>query len=175
MRLSLLVLAFLAAPVFLLPLSADPAPDGVSNYTRVDATVACAGATPAAAMPAIRADGFRSVINLRLATEEGADIDVGRRAAEAAGLRYIHLPVDANALSNAVVERFLAILREPDTSPAFIHCASANRVGMLWLIKRVAVDGWPEEKATAEAERIGLRSPKLKAFALEYLKARADR
>ncbi|HEX7084947.1 MAG TPA: protein tyrosine phosphatase family protein [Vicinamibacterales bacterium] len=174
MRLSLLVLALLAAPVLLLPLAADPAPGGVSNYTRVDATFACAGATPAEAMPAIRSEGFRSVINLRLATEEGADIDAGRRAAEAVGLRYIHLPVDSNALSSELVDRFLAILREPDVSPVFIHCASANRVGMLWLVKRVAVDGWPEDQAIAEAERIGLRSPKLKAFALEYLKARAN-
>lgn len=175
MRLPLLVLAFLAAPAFLVSLSADPAPGGVSNYTRVDATVACAGATPAAAMPALRSEGFRSVINLRLATEEGADIDAGRRAAEAAGLRYIHLPVDAAALSNELVDRFLAILREPDISPVFIHCASANRVGMLWLIKRVAVDGWLEDRAIAEAESIGLRSPKLKEFALAYLRARADR
>ena len=33
----------------------DEAPDGVVNYTRVDATVACAGATPPEAMADLRA------------------------------------------------------------------------------------------------------------------------
>jgi hypothetical protein len=41
----------------------------------------------------------------------------------------------------------------------------------MWLVKRVVVDGWPIEKATAEAERVGLTNPRLKAYALEYLKA----
>lgn len=174
MRFPLLALVFLTVPTLMVALSADTGPGGVSNYTRVDATVACAGATPAEAMPAIREEGFRTVINLRLATEDGADIEGARRAAEAAGMRYIHLPVDASNLSTEVVDRFLAIMRDPSNAPVFIHCASANRVGMLWLVKRVAIDGWPVEKATAEAERIGLRSPNLKAFALEYLRTRKD-
>jgi hypothetical protein len=54
----------------------------------------------------------------------------------------------------------------------YIHCATANRVGAVWLIKRVLADGWDVEKATAEAERIGLRSPQLKQFALDYIAAR---
>ena len=37
---------------------------------------------------------------------------------------------------------------------------------MMWLVKRVVVDGWPLEKATPEAERIGLTHPRLKAYAL---------
>lgn len=62
-------------------------------------------------------------------------------------------------------------MRDPSNSPVFIHCATANRVGAVWLIKRVMVDGWDIERATAEAERIGLRSPGLKQFALEYIAA----
>ncbi len=153
-------------------LSAQSTPPGVSNYTRVDATVACAGATPVDAIPALKADGFRSIINLRLASEEGANIEAARKAAEAAGLRYVHIPVNGSDLQTASVDQFLAALKDPQNSPAFIHCASANRVGMMWLVKRVALDGWPIDKATAEAERVGLKSPGLKAFALEYLKAR---
>jgi uncharacterized protein (TIGR01244 family) len=174
MRLLSLSLALVLAPAFVTSAFGDPGPGGIGHYTRVDATVACAGATPPGAMPALKADGFRSVLNLRMASETGADIDAARRAAEAAGLRYIHLPVDAANLSGELVDRFLAVMRDPQISPVLIHCATANRVGMLWLVKRVAIDGWPVEKATEEAERVGLKSPKLKAFALDYLKARAD-
>ena len=71
---------------------AEEGPEGVVNYTRVDATVACAGATPPEAMAEIRARGFASIINFRTAGERGATVDAGQAAAEAAGLRYHHIP-----------------------------------------------------------------------------------
>jgi hypothetical protein len=40
----------------------------------------------------------------------------------------------------------------------------------MWMIKRVMIDGWSVEKAAEEAERAGLKNPKPKAFALDYLK-----
>ena len=40
----------------------------------------------------------------------------------------------------------------------------------MWLIKRVTLDGWSVENATAEAEMIGLRSEGLKEFALGYVR-----
>lgn len=166
MRNTLLLLVALTAG-----LSAQMAPPGVSNYTRLDSTVACAGATTVEAIPAIKADGFKAIINLRLASEEGANVEGARRAAEAAGLKYFHIPFAGSDPKAEAVDQFLAAVKDPANSPVYIHCASASRVGMMWLIKRVAVDGWTLEKATAEAERVGLRSPALKAFALEYLKA----
>ena len=49
----------------------------------------------------------------------------------------------------------------------FIHCGSANRVGAVWLVKRVLQDGWTVPKATEEAKMIGLRSAPLEQFALK--------
>src|SRR5687768_11271463 len=65
---------------------------GVRNYSRVDATVGCGGAVDPAAMTTLKKEGFVSVVNLREANEAGADVDAGRAAAQAAGLKYIHLP-----------------------------------------------------------------------------------
>lgn len=151
-------------------LGAQSAPPGTTNYTRIDATVACAGATSVEAIPAIKADGFKAIINLRQASEEGANVEAAQQAATAAGLKYIHIPFNGADPKSDAVDQFLVAVKNPANSPVFIHCASANRAGMMWLIKRVVVDGWPLEKATAEAERAGLTSPRLKAFALEYLK-----
>ncbi len=152
-------------------LSAQSAPPGTSYYTRVDATVACGGATGVQAMPALKAEGFKTIVNLRQASEEGADIEESRKAAERAGLKYVHIPVNAADLDVRTVDTFLETLRDPSNTPVYIHCASANRVGMMWLIKRVMMDGWAVSKATDEAERIGLRSQKLKEFALDYLRS----
>jgi uncharacterized protein (TIGR01244 family) len=152
-------------------LGAQSAPPGTKNYTRLDATVACAGATDIEAFPAIKADGFKAVINLRLASEAGADVDLARRTATAAGLKYIHIPFSGTDPQTEAVDQFLKAVQDPANSPVYIHCGSANRAGMMWLIKRVMVDDWALEKATLEAERAGFRSAELKAFALQYLKA----
>ena len=159
------------APQAAAPAAATPAeegPEGVVNYTRIDATVACAGATPPEAMAELKARGFASVINFRTAGERGATVDAGQAAAEAAGLRYHHLPF--REPSAEVAEAFLATVGDPSNQPAFIHCGSANRVGAMWLIKRVKQDGWAVDDALAEAETIGLRSEGLTEFALAYVR-----
>jgi uncharacterized protein (TIGR01244 family) len=144
---------------------------GIVNYSRVDATVGCGGQVTPAAMASLRNEGFVSVINLRQSSEAGADIDAGRAAAQAAGLKYIHLPFNAASPDPTVVDSFLAAVGDRSNQPVFIHCGSANRVGGLWMIKRALRDGWDIPRAQAEAEAIGLRDAKLTAFAAEYIKS----
>jgi uncharacterized protein (TIGR01244 family) len=143
---------------------------GIANYSRVDATVGCGGSVNPAAMTALKAEGYVSVINLREASEPDANIEAGRSAAQAAGMKYIHLPFNAAAPDTKVVDSFLLAVADKSNQPVFIHCGSANRVGGLWMIKRALRDGWPIEKAQAEAEAIGLRNPSLTAFAADYIK-----
>lgn len=145
--------------------------EGITNFSRVDATVGCGGATQPTAMASLRKSGFVSVINLRLASEQGADIDAGRAAAQAAGLKYIHLPFEVANPDPRLVDNFLAAVSDRSNQPVYIHCASANRVGAVWMIKRVLQDGWDVDKAREEAEAIGLSNPRLKTFATEYIAA----
>jgi uncharacterized protein (TIGR01244 family) len=146
-------------------------PAGVPNYTRVDATIACAGATPVEALAELKQDGFASVINLRMPEEKGANIDESKAMAAKIGLRYIHLPLQTP--TPAIAEAFLKAVADPANQPAYIHCGSANRVGAMWFIKRVKLDGWDTDRAMKEAELIGLRSPALKTFALDYVSGKA--
>lgn len=148
----------------------ESAPAGVTNYTRVDATVACAGATPVQALPEIKKNGFVSVVNFRMATEQGANIDEAKATAAQLGLKYIHLPFQTP--TPEVAEAFLKAAADRSNQPMYIHCASANRVGAMWFIKRVKLDGWDTERAMKEAETIGLRAPNLKEFALNYVNAK---
>ncbi len=144
---------------------------GITNFSRVDAVVACGGATETTALVGLKQDGFASVINLRVASEPGANVDASRAEAERAGLKYHHLPFSPSAPDAKVVEQFLATVADKSNQPVFIHCGSANRVGAVWLVKRVLQDGWPLEKATTEAKAIGLTSPQLEKFALDYVAA----
>lgn len=145
--------------------------EGVSNFAQVETTVACAGATTPEALAGIKKMGFASVINLRLATEQGANLEAEEAAAKAANIRYIHIPMNSSAPENAVADRFLQTIAAPGNAPAFIHCASGNRAAALWMIKRVLVDKWDAEKASEEAAQLGLTSSALKTFALNYIQS----
>ena len=40
----------------------------------------------------------------------------------------------------------------------------------MWMIKRLSVDHWEAERAYTEAAALGLTSPALKQFAIDYAK-----
>jgi protein tyrosine phosphatase (PTP) superfamily phosphohydrolase (DUF442 family) len=94
---------------------------GVRNFAKVESTVACAGAITPTAIPEIKKMGYASIINLRLATEQGADIDGNIAAAKAAGIPYYHIPFSGSAPDPAVVDTFLKTITAPGVQPAFIH------------------------------------------------------
>ncbi len=142
---------------------------GIVNFTQVDAVVACGGATDTAALEGLAKDGFKAVINLRMPTEKGANIEENAARAEEVGLKYISIPFNGQQPDPTVVDQFLATIADTSNQPVFVHCASATRVGALWLTKRVLQDGWTVEKATEEAHLIGLGNPALEKFALDYI------
>ena len=142
---------------------------GASNVTRVDAALMCGGATTPEAFPELKKLGFSSIINLRQENEPNVDIPGAKKAAEVAGLRYVHVPINPSAPSEESVTAFLDAVQDRSNQPMYIHCGSANRVAAVWLIKRVIVDRWDVDRATKEAETIGLTSPALKKFALTYV------
>jgi uncharacterized protein (TIGR01244 family) len=168
--------ALAAATAVLMAISADAQVQkkevaGIRNYSRVDATVGCGGQVDPAAMATLKKEGFVSVVNLRLPSEEGANVEAGRAAAQAAGLKYIHLPFNAAMPDPKVVDSFLAAVADRSNQPVFIHCGSASRVGGMWTIKRALQDKWPLEKALAEGKAIGLNNAGLEAFVTDYVKS----
>jgi uncharacterized protein (TIGR01244 family) len=144
---------------------------GARNVTRVDANILCGGATSAVAYPELKKRGVVAVISLRRESEAGADIPGAKAAAEAAGVKYIRIPIDPAAVTPADADTFIKAVTDPANQPLYVHCGSANRVAAMWLIKRVVVDGWELPRATEEAVAIGLTRPELKQFAIDYATA----
>ena len=148
---------------------------GVVNFGYIGKTVACAGATAPAALAEVKKLGYASVINLRVATEPGAEIEASAAAAQTAGLRFIHLPFNASSPDPMLVDKFITAITDPKNQPAFIHCASANRAATLWMVKRIVVDKWDAERAATEATALGMTSAALKTFAIEQAQAHRTR
>jgi uncharacterized protein (TIGR01244 family) len=142
--------------------------EGVTNFHRLGTTVACAGATKAEAVPEIKRMGYASIINLREASEPGAEIEVEEAAAKAANIRYYHIPLNPAAPEPVAADKFLDAIRAQGSEPAFIHCAGGGRAATMWFIKRLVVDHWEVELAEREATALGMTNPALKQFAIEY-------
>lgn len=103
--------------------------------------------------------GVRTVINLRTAKEmQGRD---ERAEVEAAGMRYLELPIDGAAAVNADNARTLSQLLGAQRGQVLLHCASGNRVGGL-LALVAAQDGMPAEDALALGRRAGMKSTESK-------------
>jgi protein tyrosine phosphatase (PTP) superfamily phosphohydrolase (DUF442 family) len=156
---------------------------GARNFTRVTDLVACGGATAFEAFPELKRRGFKTVINLRLPTERGADVEGEGNAVRAAGLTYIHLPFyatltdapdPADRSAGEMVEAFLKAVVNPSNLPVYIHSAAAHRASGFWLIKRLRIDGWSVDRAVAEAETIGITDA-MRSFALNYAKFQAGK
>jgi uncharacterized protein (TIGR01244 family) len=130
--------------------------------------IATGGQPSEQAFGKLAAQGFRSVLNLRTASE-GVDIEKERELVERSGMRYISIPVLSSAPDPKQVEEFINAVKVETNHPMLIHCATANRVGAFWMIYRVKEEGWSEEKALEEAVKIGLTNPTLKTFAHSYI------
>ncbi len=165
----------LVAAAFLLTAASAPAQqptkqnvDGITNFARVETTVACGGTTSPEAVPELKKMGFVSIINLRLSSERDAKIPEEEEAAKAAGMKFVHIPFSASSPDPAAVDHFISAITTPGTEPAYIHCSGGNRAAAMWMAKRLVVDHWDEGRATTEAEGLGLTSSTLKDFIITY-------
>jgi uncharacterized protein (TIGR01244 family) len=145
----------------------------IRNFLRVNTDFCTAGQPDMEELSQLKDQGIRSVLNLRPqaeydATEEEAGV-------EQLGMKYFNIPIVGGDVRDEQVDLFLRLGDDEANRPMFIHCASANRVGALWLVRRVLRDGWTMADAETEAAKVGLRSAGLKAFALGYIEAHQNR
>ena len=152
---------------------------GIINFARLDGSqgfagplVAFGGATEPGAMARLSSKGYVTIISLRLADEEGMDVGASQKAAEAAGLRYIHLPFNPKKPTPEAIDSFLKAAGDKTNQPLYIHCNSATRVAAMWMIGRVLKDGLEPDLASKEAEVIAAKPEDAIAFAKAYLASR---
>ena len=88
-------------------------------------------------------------------------------------VRYVNVPFSTvEELTDAQFDTVLAELRRPSSGGLVLHCASANRVGPLWIAHRVLDQGAEFEVALAEAKLIGMRNAAYGERAKAYIASR---
>src|ERR1700694_6290973 len=111
--------------------------EGITNFNRIETTVACSGAIKATAVPEIKKFGFAPISNWRHASEDGANLEAEEAAAKAADIRYYSLPFSSTSPDPAVADKFLDAITAKGRDPAFIHCAGRGRAATMWFLKRL--------------------------------------
>src|SRR5207247_2589563 len=133
----------------------------IRNFLRVNDQFCTGGQPRPEQLEMLKKEGVNAIINLRPPSEHRAEEE--ESAAKGFGLRYFNIPVVFSDPKPEQVDQFLQITDDPANRPAFIHCASAVRVGAFWMIRRVVRDGWTVPAAEAEAQKIGLKdSPNMR-------------
>jgi len=140
----------------------------IRNFLRVNKDFCTGGQPKLEHLEKLKADGVKSIINLRQPSEHRAAEEEAK--AKELGLKYFNIPVAYGNPNEEQVAEFLKITDDPENRPMFIHCTAAIRVGAFWMIRRVLRDNWKIEDAEAEAVKVGLReSPHWLEFARKYI------
>jgi len=161
----ILVSAFCALAVHAQIQKEQPA---IYNFTLVSDQFCTSGQPKLEALEKLKAEGVKSILNLRTPPEHRAADEEAR--AKELGLKYFNIPVVYRDPKEEQATEFLKITDDPANRPMLIHCTAAIRVGAFWMIRRVLRDGWTVEAAEEEAKKIGLReAPHLTEFAKAYI------
>jgi protein tyrosine phosphatase (PTP) superfamily phosphohydrolase (DUF442 family) len=148
---------------------AAPAPD-LPKYLEVTPFLGTGGQPTGAGLKTVAEKGYKAVVNLRTQGEKGVDLAAEEKQVKALGLEYYAVPLVGTAPEDRSAAEFLHVMDELKENKVFVHCASANRVGAVVMIKRVLKDGLTVDKAEEEANRIGLHTDILRNFAKEYIR-----
>ena len=136
-------------------------PSGALIRYTIDERLTLAGQPQPEDWARLAAEGFQVAVNMRGDPERAA---VQQRNAEAAGLRYIHLPLPAYELEPEHLATFHELMRA-QAGPVFLHCRSATRVALMWLLDRVVYGDWSRERAEAALRAAGYDDSAMETFA----------
>jgi protein-tyrosine phosphatase len=120
---------------------------GLSNFGVVDGRIYRGEQPKRDDFTALKAFGIATIVDLRLDARKES-----RAEAEAAGLKYVNIPIDGHAQpSDADVAAFLQVLEQARGEKVYVHCAGGrHRTGSMIAVYRMVKDGWSIDQAYEE-------------------------
>jgi tyrosine-protein phosphatase SIW14 len=136
-------------------LVAQQQPAGVPNFHQVSQNI-YRGAQPSKeGFHSLASLGVKTVIDLRGGGGRSQD---EQKVVEAAGMRYVAIPLSGYAAPSAEqVSKLLGLLNDSSAGPVFVHCRrGADRTGTIIACYRISHDHWDNAKALTEAAADGM-------------------
>ncbi|MFO0841697.1 MAG: hypothetical protein U0797_04745 [Gemmataceae bacterium] len=98
--------------------------------------------------------GYKTVLHLRA---PGEDTTATRRLFESKGLKYVTVEGSPARMSKELYEGFVRQVKDADSHPLFVYDRDGSVTGGLWYLYNRVEKNEPDDKARAEAQRLGLR------------------
>ncbi len=105
--------------------------------------------------------GFDTIINVRSDPEKAAAQAVRARAA---GLEYVHLPLPVYELEPEHLAAFHEVFKRAGRGKILLHCRTASRTALLWLLHQVVYAGRTPAEAEAELWTAGYDEDSMNTF-----------
>lgn len=128
--------------------------EGLANARAVGDDLLFGGQPTPAALAALAAKGYRTVLSTRaegeLPWDEAALVD-------SLGMRFVSIPMASpvEAITDRMVDQFDALMREAER-PLLLHCGSGNRVAGLWAVWLAEREGVEPTQALGLGEKAGM-------------------
>ncbi|HZY90500.1 MAG TPA: hypothetical protein VFE78_37100 [Gemmataceae bacterium] len=100
----------------------------------------------------LASQGYRTVLHLR---RPGDDDGADRRLFEKRGLRFVSLEVSPARLTRETVDAFNRLVSDPNNQPLFVYDREGALAGGLWYLYFRTAERADDQKARAEAARVG--------------------
>jgi len=136
--------------------AADTTAPGVPNFHQVNENIFRGGQPTVEGWSSLAKLGVKTIIDLRLEDEHSAQAE--QRAVEAAGMRYINVPMHGVvAPPDEKISKVLSLFDATSDGPVFVHCRrGADRTGTVVACYRIAHDHWDNRQALQEAKSYGM-------------------
>lgn len=126
----------------------------VQNYNRLTPQIASSGMIGDGGATLLAAHNFKTVIDMRSATEGTQEEKV---LVEAANMTYINIPTSVAGFDDEQLAAFTEAIENAE-KPILVHCGSGNRAGGMWASYQIS-KGVDPEKALQEGRKAGMRPP----------------
>lgn len=123
---------------------------------KVNAKISGGGQPDESDIAALKAAGYRKIINLRRAGEPNQPLDPQAQgdAVMRAGMEYVHIPVDPKNLNPSSAEAVAKAVAASD-GPVYVHCAAGGRGLSHALIAEAKANGGTADDVLKKAEALG--------------------
>jgi uncharacterized protein (TIGR01244 family) len=119
----------------------------ITRFVALERNLASSGQPNEAQFLELAAVGFQLVINLALHDDPRYSLQDEPAAVAAAGMRYVHIPVQFSAPTLDDLQRFCAAMNEAGEAKVLVHCAHNKRVPVFIALYRIREQGWAKDAA----------------------------